>query len=49
MHIAMFYVILFSDGNHKLIHWNMVIHGGVDGFSRLILYLHCSNNNKDES
>ena len=23
----------------------MVIHGGIDGFSRLIVYLHCSNNN----
>ena len=24
----------------------MVIHGCIDGFSRLVLYLHCSNNNK---
>ena len=24
----------------------MVIHGAIDGFSRLVLYLHCCNNNK---
>ncbi|KAK0152016.1 hypothetical protein N1851_006586 [Merluccius polli] len=30
------------DGNHKLIRWRIVVHGGIDGFSRLIVYL--SNN-----
>ena len=34
------------DGNHKLIRWRMVIHGGIDGYSRLITYLQCSNNNQ---
>jgi hypothetical protein len=33
------------DGNHKLIRWRLVIHGGVDGYSRLPVYLSCSNNN----
>jgi hypothetical protein len=33
------------DGNHKLIRWRLVVHGGVDGYSRLPVYLHCSNNN----
>ena len=33
------------DGNHKLISWRMVIHACIDGYSRLIVYLHCSNNN----
>ena len=48
------------DGNHKLnrafclnlilqYRWRLVVHGAVDGFSRLILYLHCSNNNKSET
>ena len=23
----------------------MIIHGGIDGYSRLVLYLHCANNN----
>ena len=33
------------DGNHKLIRWRFVIHGGIDGYSRLIVYLQCSTNN----
>ncbi|KAF4110967.1 hypothetical protein G5714_007998 [Onychostoma macrolepis] len=27
------------DGNHKLIRWRIVVHGGIDGFSRMIVYL----------
>lgn len=34
------------DGHHSLIRWRLVIHGGIDGFSRLITYLHCSSNNR---
>ena len=34
------------DGNHKLIRWRMVVHGGVDGFSRAVVFLRCSNNNE---
>lgn len=34
------------DGNHKLIKWRIVIHGGIDGYSRLPVYLHAANNNK---
>ncbi|XP_071829650.1 uncharacterized protein [Apostichopus japonicus] len=37
------------DGNHKLVRWKMVIHGGIDGFSRLIVFLHASNNNRKET
>ncbi|CAB4027765.1 PREDICTED: uncharacterized protein LOC107327086 [Paramuricea clavata] len=33
------------DTNHKLIRWRLVIHGGIDGFSRLIVFLNCHNNN----
>ena len=29
------------DGNHKLIRWRMVVHGGIDGYSRLITFLQC--------
>ena len=36
----------FADSHHKLIRWRMVTHGAIDGYSRLIVYLHCSNNNK---
>ena len=34
------------DGYHKLIRWNIVIHGGVDGYSRLPVFLSASTNNK---
>lgn len=34
------------DSNLKLRHWRFVIHGGIDGYSRLIVYLRCSNNNR---
>ena len=34
------------DGNHKLIRWRIVIHGGVDGYSRIPVYLGASDNNK---
>ena len=33
------------DGNHKLIRWKFVIHGAIDGFSRLVTFLQCSTNN----
>ena len=33
------------DGNHKLIRWRLVIHGGIDGYSQMIVYLQCSTNN----
>ena len=34
------------DGNHKLIRWRIVIHGGVDGYSRIPVYLGASDNNR---
>ena len=37
------------DGHHSLIRWGFVVHGGVDGFSRLIVYLYCSNNNRADT
>ncbi|KAM4564942.1 uncharacterized protein V3H82_014030 [Fundulus diaphanus] len=37
------------DGNHKLIRWRIVIHGGVDGYSRLIVFLQASNNNRSST
>ena len=33
------------DGLHCLIRWRFVIHGSIDGFSRLIVYLSCATNN----
>ncbi|CAG8578640.1 2723_t:CDS:1 [Paraglomus occultum] len=34
------------DGNHKLIKWKFVIHGGIDGYSRCVVYLKCNPNNR---
>ena len=41
-------VILFLllDGHHKLIRWKIVIHGAIDGHSRLVVFLQASNNNR---
>ena len=33
------------DGHHKLIHWRLVVHACIHGYSRLIVYLHFANNN----
>ena len=37
------------DDNHKLIKWRFVVHGGIDGFSQTIVYLHCSTNNRSST
>ncbi len=34
------------DGLHCLIRWRIVVHGCIDGFSRKVMYLHASNNNR---
>lgn len=34
------------DGHHKLIRWRLVTHAGIDGYSRMIVFIHCSDNNK---
>lgn len=33
------------DGNHKLVRWRIVVHGGIDGYSRIPVYLSASSNN----
>ena len=38
--------LLHHDGNEKLKPWGFYIHGCVDGFSRLIMYLVCCNNKR---
>ncbi|KAL1277179.1 hypothetical protein QQF64_023852 [Cirrhinus molitorella] len=38
--------LVHVDTNHKLIRYNIVIFGGVDGFSRKILYLNAATNNR---
>ena len=36
------------DGLHKLICWGFVVHGGIDGYSRLV-FLKCATNNRTET
>uniref|UniRef100_A0A1X7U675 Integrase catalytic domain-containing protein n=1 Tax=Amphimedon queenslandica TaxID=400682 RepID=A0A1X7U675_AMPQE len=33
------------DGNHKLISWRIVIHGGINGYSRVVVFLKPSTDN----
>jgi len=35
-----------ADENMKLVHYGIVIHGCIDGFSRTITYLACNTNNR---
>ena len=37
------------DGNHKLISWRIVIHACIDGYSCMIIYASCSNNNRADT
>ena len=37
------------DTNHKLIRWSFVIAAGIDGFSRLVTFVKCLNNNRASS
>lgn len=37
------------DGHHSLVKWGFVIHGAIDGFSRLVVFLKCSRNNESET
>ena len=37
------------DTNHKLVRWNFVIVGGIDGFRRLPMMPVCTNNNKADT
>lgn len=37
------------DGHHSLICWRFVVHGGIDGYSRTVVYLSCATNNTSET
>ena len=34
------------DGHHSLVRWRFVVHGSIDGFSRMVTYLSCNTNNR---
>ena len=37
------------EGHHSLIRWGFVIHGCIDGFSRRVVFLRCSNNHLSQT
>ena len=37
------------DGHHKLIRWRLVTHCAIDGYSRLVVFIKYSNNNKADT
>lgn len=37
------------DSNHKLVRWKFIVSGGIDGFSRMIVFLKCEDNNKADT
>lgn len=37
------------DTNHKLIRWKFIIVGGIDGYSRLLMFMKCCDNNQSET
>ena len=45
-HVEMPNSLWHIDGYHKLIQWHIVIHGGLDGYSRIPVFLCASNNNQ---
>lgn len=38
--------MLLLDSHHKLVRWRLVTRAGIDEYSRMIVFIHCSNNNK---
>ncbi|XP_057675536.1 uncharacterized protein LOC130905832 isoform X3 [Corythoichthys intestinalis] len=41
--------LVHIDTNHKLIRYNLVIFGGIDGYSRMIMYLKIADNNRSDT
>ena len=37
------------DSHHSLIRWRVIVHGCIDGYSRMIIYLFCANYNKSDT
>lgn len=37
------------NGHHSLVRWRFIIHAGVDGFSRMLVFLQCSTNNRADT
>ena len=40
------YWYVLADGHHKLIRWRFVTHAAIDGYSRMVVFVKCSTNNR---
>ena len=45
-HQRMYNYTFHTDGHHKLVRWRFITLCAIDGYSRLIVFLKCSNNNR---
>jgi hypothetical protein len=45
-HVSGPHALWHIDGNHKLIKYGLVIHGGICGFSSAVVFMKCSDNNR---
>lgn len=43
------FTLVIADGQHKLIRWRMVVHAAIDGYSRTVLFIKCSDNNRADT
>ena len=43
------FIVFIIDGHHKLVRWRLVTHCAIDGYSRLVLFIVCSNNNRSRT
>ena len=39
----------YIDEYHKMIRWGIIIHGGIDGYCRLVTFLQASSNNNADT
>lgn len=37
------------DSHHSLVRWRLVVHGCINGYSRMIIYLFCADNNRSDT
>ncbi|CAI8036798.1 hypothetical protein GBAR_LOCUS20618, partial [Geodia barretti] len=37
------------DGHHKCVRWRFITHAGIDGYSRMIVFMRCSTNNRSST
>ena len=41
--------VMYLVSHYFTCRWRMVVHGGIDGFSRFVVFLRCGNNNLSDT